>query len=94
MRARARAAITRLLDWPVRRLLRRCGLLDIPEVRRPLRAAGQKGFTFGAAPSHQKMRAIREQAVKAVLRATPDEDAPSDSGPLPTKVTSELVGPD
>lgn len=66
-----------VLDWHTRRLLRHHGLPDIPEVRLLLRAAWLKGFTFGAAPGEQRMRAIRENAVLALVRGTAgqaDED--------------------
>ena len=63
----------RLLNWPVRRSLRRNGLPDIPETRRLLRAARLRGFTFGAGPSPQKIRAIRDEALTAVLRTLPEE---------------------
>lgn len=80
-RTKAKAGVIaarQLLDWPISRLLhhwllRRSDLPDIPEVRRLLRATFQKGFTFGAAPSQQKMRALREEAVEAIWQALPDE---------------------
>ena len=59
IQARASAAATWLLDWPIRRLLRRRGLPDIPEVRRLMRAAGQKDFTFGTAPSQRRRNSTR-----------------------------------
>lgn len=75
-RVRAGPAIIWLPDWPVRWMLRRHGLPDIPEVRRLLRASWRKGFTFGAAPGNQEMCAIREKALAAVIHALPDDQAP------------------
>jgi len=70
----AGAAVARMLDWPMRRILRRWGLPDIPEVRRLMRTAWHKGFCwFGAVPSQQEMRTIREQSLAAVSRALPDK---------------------
>jgi hypothetical protein len=57
----------------MRRSLRRHGLPDLPEIRRLLWAARLRGFTFGADPSPQRMRAIRAEARIAVIRALPEE---------------------
>ena|SRR6266702_5047436 len=65
----ASVTATRLPEWPMRWMLRRSGLPDLPEVRRVMRIAWQRGFTLRAAPSKQKMRAIREQALSALSRA-------------------------
>jgi hypothetical protein len=63
------AAVTWMLDWYVRWMLRGSRMPNIPEVRLLLRISWRKGFMFGSGPNQQKMRAIREQALAAVSRA-------------------------
>ncbi len=62
----------RLPDWRGRWMLRRNELPDIPEVRRVLRAWSRKGWTFGAAPSAQKLRTLHKEALAAIIRALPE----------------------
>ncbi len=72
--------IRRLLDWPMQRQLRRSGLPDLPEVRRALRAWSAWGwshwcFTLRPVPSRRELRALHDEAVAAIRRVLPDEDA-------------------
>lgn len=62
-------------NWYMRWMLRRYELPDLPEVRRALWAWWRKGWTFGAAPSSAELRALHQEAVAAVIRALPDDDA-------------------
>jgi len=57
------------LDWHLRVVLRRSGLPDLPEVRRLTRASWLNGFTFGAYPGRQGVRAIRDEARDAIGRS-------------------------
>jgi hypothetical protein len=61
--------VVNLLDWRLRRTLRRYDLPDLPEVRAYMRAAWWRGFTFGACPGDRKMAAIRVQARVAMAKA-------------------------
>ena len=57
-----------LLDWRLRRHLRRSGLPDLPEVRKLMRLAWWNGFTFGAL-QHQA-DAARTEALEALAHYT------------------------
>jgi hypothetical protein len=56
-----------ILDWRLRRVLRKHDLPDLPEVRRMLRLAFWNGFTSGAL-EHRASRA-RGEALKAIRDA-------------------------
>lgn len=77
--SRASASAQRLPSWPARWMLRRCELSDLPEVRHLVRITWHRAFTLGAAPNQQKMRAIREQALSALIREQLDRSGAPDA---------------
>jgi hypothetical protein len=58
--------VNKLLDWRLRRVLRKSGIPDLPEVRRMMRLAWWNGFTFGA--FERKAAAAREEGLAALRR--------------------------
>ena len=58
------AAVSRLLDWRLRRFLARSERPDLPEVRKMLRLAWWNGFTFGAL--QRQSDAAHQEAQKAI----------------------------
>ena len=54
----------RLLDWRLRKVLRKTGLPDLPEVRRFMRIAWWNGFTFGA--FEREVAVARKEALEAI----------------------------
>ena len=76
---RFRTGVRWMLNWPVRWILRRYGLPDLPEMRRVLRACARKGLTLGAAPRYREMLALHDPsrlslstALRTVTSATPN----------------------
>lgn len=61
----------RLLDWRLRRLLRKHDLPDLPEVRKMLRLAWWNGFTSvfrGGIGAFERQEAVAYQAAMEALR--------------------------
>ena len=68
------AAVSRLLDWRLRRYIAKSDLPDLPEVRKMMRLAWWNGFTFGAL-QHRSDAAHRQaqEALRAWGRKPYDE---------------------